>query len=379
MSAVEHPLHRCQRRLFLSQRDLNRGMTVCWLAEPIPHTELPPQGGGSPFPWGRFGPQCDANPNGQEPAACAAHAQDAARAAVPPPARLIYAAPHFLLVSMPFSPPLPPCFLFVFLFSFPWCCLCIASLLYFHDSLLLTGLRYLSYLELPACVCSKWGFILPEEVTIVPITPLGCDHCVVRGLFLSAQGINHTSPLWMLQALGCSRPGRVAAGTHHLHPNVAAGHSAGHLSPSVWRRAAGCLPQQRGLCLKKGEEEKKFHFRFVCPHFICINLTFCCLFLPPVPSPLPCQAHPKVCWVSSVCVRGCRIILLAAWNGASAGGGCWGASSFISLSQPPPLCFYQSPVGCTIGVTLLFYIYFLCISYFFPLFFPTSFFCSRKG
>lgn len=153
--------------------------------------------------------------------------------------------------------------------------------------------------------------------------------------------------------------------------------------PSVpFRVAPGCrlLAAAAGLVFKKGEEEKKFHFRFVCPHFICINLTFCCLFLPPVPSPLPCQAHPKVCWVSSVCVRGCRIILLAAWNGASAGGGCWGASSFISLSQPPPLCLYQSPVGCTIGVTLLFYIYFLCISsYFFSLFFPTSFFCSRKG
>lgn len=81
-----------------------------------------------------------------------------------------------------FFPPFPPCFLFVFPHSFPWCCLCVASLLYFHDSLLLAGLCYPSSLELPACVRSKWGFILPEEVTTVPITPLGCDHCVVRGI-----------------------------------------------------------------------------------------------------------------------------------------------------------------------------------------------------
>lgn len=115
--AIEHLLQRCQRRLFLSQRDLNKGMKVCWVAEPIPHTEIPPHGSGSPFPWRRFAPQCDANPVGQEPSVCAARAQEAARAALPPPARLIYAAPHFLLVSMPFS--LPSLLVFFLFFLIP--------------------------------------------------------------------------------------------------------------------------------------------------------------------------------------------------------------------------------------------------------------------
>lgn len=64
----------------------------------------------------------------------------------PLPPHLIYAAPHFLLISMPLSP-LP-------IFFFPLCCLCIALLPGFFSSLLLAGLPVVPE------SCNIWGFLL---------------------------------------------------------------------------------------------------------------------------------------------------------------------------------------------------------------------------
>lgn len=217
---------------------------------------------------------------------------NAARAAVPPrlrspPARLIYAAPHFLLVSMPLSP-LPP-------FFFPLCCLCIALLLFSFFFLLIAHRppRYpskLQYLGLPACVHSKWAFILPEEGTVVPITLLGCGPSGVREVFLfffyfivaecklCIPNVDAPGP-WLRQNWrgGRGRPSppsrrRCRAQRRPSVPSCAA--PACRLLAAV-AGLARRLRGHEGLYLKKkGKEkkkEKKFHFCFVCPHFICVT------------------------------------------------------------------------------------------------------------
>lgn len=74
---------------------------------------------------------------------------------------------------------------------------------------------------------------------MVHITLLEHGPSVVRGVFL----FYRASLLWMLLAFGCRQTGRVAAGAHCLHPNIAAGLGA---APAICPllRTAGCSPRQ---------------------------------------------------------------------------------------------------------------------------------------
>lgn len=119
---------------------------------------------------------------------------------------------------------------------------------------------------------------------------------------------------------------------------------AGHLSPPVRRRAAGCSPRHQGLpgvCeatrgkeKKKKNKGKKVPFLLCLPPFRMCNLTFCCLlegglFL------LPCCCARRIkSLLGLACVCGCRIILLAAWKGASTA-----CTAREVAAGAPSLCF----------------------------------------
>lgn len=291
---------------FFFPKEILTGERWCAGGRPDPpHAELAPWGAGSPYLWD-MRPVCFPMPTPLGRSRLRAlparsGGSTCCRASPAPPARLIYAAPHFLLVSMPLSPlpPLPPLFflfpfplvlpvhrltpLFFFIFFFPYC---------LHASPLSQ-----QYLGLAVCVRSKWVFILPEEVTVVPIAPLGCDPWAVRGglvlfclfgFLLFFYYFYRGRAQAMYRRGGCRWPSVAAEpagwlrGAHRLHPDV-----AGHLSPPVRRRPAGCLPWRQGLpgvCEAARAsaccvgfvflvffKKKKFHFCFVCPHFICVT------------------------------------------------------------------------------------------------------------
>jgi len=359
-----------------------------------PHRISTPVGGWEPLSLGHdAGLLPGANPSRQEPAACAARTLGTQHVlpclpSSAPPARLIYAAPHFLLVSMPLSP-LPPFFFFIPLV------LPVHCLAPFFFPLLLAGLPVIpescDFLGLPASVHSKWAFIPPEEGTVVPITP--CWDMVPgwRGgyfyfYFYSILWLRSASwvfTLGMLLALGSCKTSGVATGAHRLRPDAAAGRSAGHLSPPARHRPAGRLP---GVCraaragIYRKKKNEKVPVLLCLPPFHMYNLSFggvffgfvlCLVFFPP--PRLPCQAHRKF---AGSCVR-VRMPnnFISRLEGSQrgvhrAGGGCWGACSFISLSQlPPPLCLPWSPAGRRIGVILLFYFFYMHFFSFFLSFF----------
>lgn len=223
---------------------------VRWVAEPIPHAELARGGVAAPFPGTDSLPGADPAGRSRLPALPARSEGSTCCCAstAPLPPHLIYAAPHFLLISMPLSP-LP-------IFFSP-CAACASPCCLFFSLLIACRPprcpRKLQYLGLPACVHSKWALILPEEGTMVHITPLEHGPSVVRGVFL----FYRTSLLWMLLAFGCRQTGGVAAGAHCLHPNIAAGlgaapaicpllRSAGlpaarHGSRACWASARACM------------------------------------------------------------------------------------------------------------------------------------------
>lgn len=181
--------------------------------------------------------------------------------------------------------------------SFP--CLFLLSLLFFF---------FFSLLPCAACALPCSFFFPPYCSQASLLTQQAarfrapCLVCILNGvLSFQRRGPWSPSPHWDM-ILACRRgyfyyfmaaehkwciPVLDAPG-HGLQQNWRGGHGcpsspsrcrcAGHLSPPVRRRAAGCLPRHQGLpsvCEatrgKKKRQRKKFHFCFVCPHFICIT------------------------------------------------------------------------------------------------------------
>lgn len=267
---------------------------ACWVAELIAHTELAPPGGGeggTPFPWGTRPVWFPVRtlPGRSRPRALPARLERSTccRASPAPPARLIYAAPHFLLVSMPLSP-LPP---FFFFFPLVLSVHCLASFFFFY---------FFSY-------CSQ-AFPLSQQAAIFGASLLVCLQNGV--LSTQSEGPCSPSPRWNVIP-GAARelflfffyfivakhkpsiPVTDAPGPW-LQQNWWGGRRRpsppsrrccrAQRRPSVPSCAAPacrllaavaglaqCLRGREGLYLKTNKQKKKFHFCFVCPHFICIT------------------------------------------------------------------------------------------------------------
>lgn len=172
-----------------------------------------------------------------------------------------------------------------------------------------------------------------------------------RGCFyysvLWPQSTSRVSLFWMLLAMDCSRTGEVATGAHCLHPNVTAPAICPLLCgaglPAACRAIRACPAAARPPEEKK-LQRKKVPFLLCLPPFHMHNLTFCCVlgrvvfffFITPL---LLFQAHQKFAG-SCVHVRmpnNFISCLEESQHGVHrAGGGCWGAFSFLPHPSCPP-------------------------------------------
>lgn len=258
------------------------GMTVCWLAEPKPHTELAPGGAGAPFLWGTrpVASRCSPCRAGTVRVRCLC-AWNAARAAVLPGSPR---APD--LCRSTFSPPFHASFsspsFFFFLFSLVLPVHCLAPFFFFppycSQASLLT--QRAARFRAPCLVCIQNGVLSSQRRGPWSPSPhwdmiLACRRGYFYYFILWPQSTSRVSPFWMLLAMDCSRTGGVATGAHRLHPDVAAPAicplPCGAGLPAACRGIRACPASARPPEEKKKGKEKKFHFCFVCPHFICIT------------------------------------------------------------------------------------------------------------